>query len=212
LLLHGEPSAVSHAKIRFQGLIVPRTAIAALVPNVEDLAMRAVPRTNKALQLLMSYVNAAHRDLKNAEPELRSVVATHFHDLIAMSIGATRDGAALAEERGLAAARLAAIKAGIIERLGQEELTLEAIARHHGTTPRSIQRLFEREGSTFSAFKLEQQLLRAFRMLRDQRYAGWTITSIAFAAGFGDLSYFCRAFRRRFGKTPHDMRCEGSSV
>jgi len=31
LLLHAEPSAVTHAQIRFQGLIVPRAPVAALV-------------------------------------------------------------------------------------------------------------------------------------------------------------------------------------
>jgi AraC-like DNA-binding protein len=33
-----------------------------------------------------------------------------------------------------------------------------------------------------------------------------TISAIAFAAGFGDLSHFNRAFRRHFGKTPSDTR------
>jgi len=43
-------------------------------------------------------------------------------------------------------------------------------------------------------------------MLADRRYAGLTIAAIAAAAGFGDLSYFHRVFRRRFGATPSDVR------
>ena len=39
-------------------------------------------------------------------------------------------------------------------------------------------------------------------MLRDPRYAATSISDIAFACGFGDLSYFNRAFRRRYGATP----------
>jgi AraC-like DNA-binding protein len=206
LLLHGEPSALSYAQIRFQGLIVPRAAITSLVANIEDLAMRPAPRSSEALRLLMSYVNATHTGTGIKQPELRNLVATHIQDLIAMSIGATRDGEALAGEGGVAAARIAAIKADIIKHIGEEELTVEAIAKRQGTTPRTIQRLFEREGTTFSAFKKEQQLVRASRMLRDQRYADWTIASIALAAGFGDLSYFHRVFVRRFSKTPSEMR------
>ncbi|RUU46363.1 AraC family transcriptional regulator [Mesorhizobium sp. M6A.T.Ca.TU.002.02.2.1] len=38
------------------------------------------------------------------------------------------------------------------------------------------------------------------------RDADWTISSIAFEAGFGDLSYFHRAFRRLYGATPSDIR------
>jgi AraC-like DNA-binding protein len=207
LALQGETGTAGHAeKMQCQILVVPRAAIAPLVANVEDLTMRPVPRSSRALNLLISYVKATHTDAGIEQPGMRSVIAGHIHDLVAMSIGATRDGAAVAEGRGVAAARLAAIKADIIQHIGQEGLTVEAVAKRQATTPRSIQRLFEGEGSTFSAFKLEQQLVRACRMLGDPRFAAWTIAAIAFAAGFGDLSYFHRVFLRRFGKTPSDMR------
>jgi AraC-like DNA-binding protein len=206
LLLHSEPSEVTHAQIRFQGLIVPRAPLAALVTNIEDAAMRPVPRENEMLRLLMSYAKTICGGPAIEQPDLRTLVTAHIHDLVAMIIGASRDGATLAEERGVAAARLAVIKADIIEHIGHDETTLLGLATRHGLTPRSIQRLFERGGSTFSAFKLEQQVSCARRMLGDRRYAGLTIAAIAAAAGFGDLSYFHRVFRRRFGATPSDVR------
>jgi AraC-like DNA-binding protein len=206
LLLHSEPSEVTHAQIRFQGLIVPRAPLAALVTNIEDAAMRPVPRENEMLRLLMSYAKTICGGPAIEQPDLRTLVTAHIHDLMAMIIGASRDGATLAEERGVAAARLAVIKADIIEHIGHDETTLLGLATRHGLTPRSIQRLFERGGSTFSAFKLEQQVSCARRMLGDRRYAGLTIAAIAAAAGFGDLSYFHRVFRRRFGATPSDVR------
>jgi len=46
----------------------------------------------------------------------------------------------------------------------------------------------------------------AGRRLADRRHADRTIGAIAFAAGLGDLSYFNRAFRRRYGTTPSDAR------
>jgi AraC-like DNA-binding protein len=42
--------------------------------------------------------------------------------------------------------------------------------------------------------------------LSDPLQMGRSISAIAYAAGFGDLSYFNRAFRRRFGATPSDIR------
>jgi AraC-like DNA-binding protein len=42
--------------------------------------------------------------------------------------------------------------------------------------------------------------------LTDRRFAGRTITEIAFEAGFNDLSYFNRTFRRRYSATPSDVR------
>jgi len=51
-----------------------------------------------------------------------------------------------------------------------------------------------------------QRLLRAHRMLSDPARAQRPIGAIAFEVGFGDLSYFNRAFRRRYGVTPSDVR------
>jgi len=45
-------------------------------------------------------------------------------------------------------------------------------------------------------------------MLTDPRFASRSITSVAFDAGFGDVSYFNRSFRRRFGATPSETRAE----
>jgi hypothetical protein len=48
-----------------------------------------------------------------ATPELRRLVVTQIYDLVALAIGATRGAAAIAEGRGVRAARLRAIKADI---------------------------------------------------------------------------------------------------
>ena len=64
----------------------------------------------------------------------------------------------------------------------------------------------EADGQSFSAFVLEQRLARARGMLKDARFCGRAISAIAFDSGFGDLSYFNRAFRRRYGATPSDVR------
>jgi AraC-like DNA-binding protein len=42
--------------------------------------------------------------------------------------------------------------------------------------------------------------------LTDPRCAGWTITAIAFEAGFGDLSTFNHAFRKAYACSPSDVR------
>jgi AraC-like DNA-binding protein len=69
--------------------------------------------------------------------------------------------------------------------------------------------LFESEATTFSDFVLGQRLARAHRMLCDPGRAARTIAAIGFECGFGDLSYFYRAFRRKYGGTPSDVRAAG---
>jgi len=60
--------------------------------------------------------------------------------------------------------------------------------------------------SIASRFVLERRLARAHRMLTDLRLAQRSISSVAFEVGFGDLSYFNRAFRRCYGATPSEVR------
>jgi AraC-like DNA-binding protein len=205
LVLNAEPAAMIHSQLS-TAVLVPRTALAPLVAQAEDMAMRLIPQRNDALRLLTGYLAMVRDDLALATPELRHLVAKHIHDLMAAAIGATRDGIAIAKERGVRAARLAAIKADVIARAGERGLTLAAVAARHRMSLRSVQLLFESDGATFSQFLLEQRLVRAHRMLGDPRNAAMTVSAIALAAGFGDLSHFNRVFRRRYGATPSDVR------
>jgi hypothetical protein len=61
-------------------------------------------------------------------------------------------------------------------------------------------------GKSFTQHVLERRLERAAALLRDPRWRHRRIADVAAEAGFTDLSYFNRAFRRRFGVTPSDVR------
>ena len=143
-----------------------------------------------------------------ATPELQQTAANHVVDLIALTLGATRDAAHLAEGRGARAARLQSIKNDILGNLNDERLSVHTVAARHKVTPRYVQRLFEEAGATFTEYVLGQRLARAHRLLTDPRRTERTLTAIAFEVGFSDLSYFNRAFRRRFGATPSDLRAQ----
>jgi AraC-like DNA-binding protein len=210
-ILHDEPAAADVQKDA-AAIVMPRAALAPLVANIEDKGTRVIRHDNDALRLLLGYLKLLHGGLPLSTPELRHRVATHVHDLVAMAIGATGDGAAIAEERGVRAARLAAIKADIAGRLDRRDLDLASVAARQHVTPRYVQVLFEAEGITFSQFVLEQRLARAHQMLTDPRFAGWTVSTVALAAGFGDLSHFNRNFRRRYGATPSDVRAASASA
>ncbi|WP_407166558.1 AraC family transcriptional regulator [Bradyrhizobium sp. ORS 111] len=197
--------AGSPSPSRFFGLRLPRKALAALGSSPQDMTMRALSANTEALRLLAFYVRELDDGYQLATPELVDAVVSHLTDLGALIIGANRDGTVVAEERGLAAARLAAVKADISENLGYD-LTLSAVAARLKLTPRHIQRLFEGAGSTFSEFVLGQRLARAHRLLTDPRWTDSTIGTIAFESGFGDLSYFNRTFRRHYGATPSEIR------
>ena len=83
------------------------------------------------------------------------------------------------------------------------------VAGRHGISSRYIRKLFEQDGTSFTAFVLAERLARIRRMLQDPRYAHQTIAQLSHSNGFNDISYFNRAFRRQFGATPSDFREAG---
>jgi AraC-like DNA-binding protein len=211
----GEATLVSEADPFFLthdppgGLLVlrmPRSRLAALVRGPEDRILRRIPCTTPALRLLGRYVGMAWSEPAIESHALRCTVATHVHDLIALAVGATRDTKEAAEGGGLRAARLHAIKRDIADNLARPDLSVGALARRHGCTPRFVQRLFEAEGTTFTEYVLNRRLGRARGLLTDPRRADEKISTIALDAGFADVSYFNRTFRQLYGDTPSGVR------
>jgi AraC-like DNA-binding protein len=194
---------------RFITLRLPRAAIAQNVADLGDTYCRRMLAGTPALCLLRRYLGLLDEvtDVL-AAPELQHATVTHIYDLIAMTLGATRDAAEIAKGRGVRAARLKAIKDDIVRHLGDEALSVGAVAARHAVTPRYVQRLFEETGATFTEYVVGQRLSRAHRLVTDPRLADRTLTAIAFEVGFSDLSYFNRAFRRLFGATPSDVRAQ----
>jgi AraC-like DNA-binding protein len=110
------------------------------------------------------------------------------------------------QPRGRRAARLRLAKAYVLHHLAESGLNADKVGRHLAISGRSVQMLFEAEGTTFSAYVLEQRLLEALRRLLDPRLDTQAISQISYAAGFVDLSHFNRSFRMRFGDTPSGVR------
>ena len=190
---------------------MPVRLLSPLVADLEGAYGRAIPASNPALRLLVSYVDILEEAGTFAAPELRRQVVVHIHDLIALAIGATRDAAEIARNRAGRAARLRAIKTDIANCLDQPDLSVATIAARHRIKPRWVQRLFEGEETTFTKYVLAQRLVRAHRLLTDPRRASQKISTISLDAGFSDLSYFNRAFRRHYGVAPSELRAAAKS-
>jgi AraC-like DNA-binding protein len=195
-----------HSASRLINFRFALSRIAPLIADLDAVLMRPIPHDTEALRLLVNYAGSLQSDLAFASPALRNLLITHMHDLAALAVGATRDAAAVARGRGVRAARLQAIKADVVKNLGQRNLSASTIAIRHGVTPRYVSMLFESEPDSFSEYVLRQRIVRAHRMLTDPRFDAWTVSSIAYDVGFGDVSYFNRVFRRLYGATPSDVR------
>jgi AraC-like DNA-binding protein len=191
------------------GLLAVRLPSAALESSVVDLyggIARVIPRESEALRLLSAYIRSLDNKVPLANAGHRAMVARYAADLIVLMLGATREAAELAESRGLSAVRLKQMKAFIRRNLGRTGLSIGDIAAQHGIAARQAQRLFESDGTTFSEYVQRQRLERVHRALVARSSELRTIGEIALECGFSDLSHFNRAFRRRYGASPSEIR------
>lgn len=173
-----------------------------------DVDLRRAPAGDNRLLLLAHYAGALMQGMIPLESERHARLAgNHIRDLAGVLFGLDGSGGGAPRP----ADRLAALKQQIGRELSRRDLSLESVAAAHGITPRYVQKLFEAEGTTFTAYVLEQRLEAARRML--EAPVPRPVGAIAYEAGFGDLSYFNRSFRRRYGASPSRYRkqCLGAA-
>ncbi|SDR47892.1 AraC-binding-like domain-containing protein [Rhizobiales bacterium GAS113] len=136
LMTNGELGQITYPSLaRMICVRMPREALAPMVPDLDDALLRPIRRDGEALRLLTSY---SHGLLANAltRPDLRHLAATHMRDLVARTLGASGEAASSGEVAGIGAARLQAIKAEIMRRLGRHDLSVAAVAVSQGVGPR----------------------------------------------------------------------------
>jgi AraC-like DNA-binding protein len=184
---------------------LPRSLISGLAPNIEDVALKRIPRNSGARSLLTSYLDLLLMNETADGYDLQDLPRRHIVDLIAATLEPGMMTSEANLDSGVNVARLQAARTYITQNANQN-ISIGSVAHHLGISPRYLQLLFESTDTTFTSFLLELRLLKAHRMLTNTRYNANSIELIAYQTGFGDTSYFSRAFRRRFGAPPRDIR------
>jgi AraC-like DNA-binding protein len=80
------------------------------------------------------------------------------------------------------------------------------LARKFGCSVRYVHKLFSATGRSVGEHVNDRRILASARHLLDPGCRRMTIAEIAFAAGFSDISYFNRLFRRCHGLSPREFR------
>lgn len=187
--------------VDFLNIRLPGAELAERMPDVHDRLARGLPASTPALALLRRYM----RLVEQVAPAsgLGNAVADHICDLAVLALGALPDPRTRASA---GAARLALAKADIRRNSWRPELSIGWAAARQGISAVYLRKLFAAEDSSFAEFALAVRLDAAWARLRDPASGHLPIATIAFDCGFGDLSYFNRCFRHRFGRTPSDSR------
>lgn len=197
-----ERHAFTLPETRLMALVLAERRMGSMTPAIRTKAFHHIPAAAPGAALMAGYARLLLSE-SDLDASAAKLAGDHLYHLAALAID-QMPGCRKAPLPGIGGARLALIKEDIARNLTDPELDVVSVALRQGVTPRYVQRLFEREGTSFGRFLRDARLDRAKEML--EACDGRTVSAIAFDSGFGDLSHFNRAFRQRFGLTPRDVK------
>lgn len=166
----------------------------------------AIAPDQEPLLLLRRYLKFLDKDAIPASDQLADHIAATLIDLVGLTTGAKADSADIAGVGGVRAARLQTILDDLRDNYSDPTFSVQMIAARSRVTPRYVNALLAETGTGFAERVLELRLLQAKAMLSEPRHFEKRISDIALQAGFSDVSYFNRCFKRRFGCSPGGAR------
>jgi AraC-like DNA-binding protein len=205
-----EKNFIRPATGRLLGVRFGRAALSDVVPNIADCTNKFIPRSVSALRLLTVYLRDLDDNQKLTDADLRALVIRQIYELAGFIL--TPFCVSQAKKPSAGTTRLQAIKSYVTENFKEHKLSIVDVAAAHGLSERQVQRSFEGEATTFSLYLLNKRLEHVHMALSDPRRAHRSISEIAASCGFNDISYFNRAFRQRYNRSPSQVRRIGAGV
>jgi AraC family transcriptional activator of tynA and feaB len=187
-------------------VLFPRTALMSRLGPAEHLIGRSIDTTTGIGAILRPILQNLPSGIAGLPTALQKRFVNNLFDLITTGLLAGCDRAPLS-----AGMTLVRVKLWIETHLG-EKLSAGDIASQFRLSVRHVNRLFQREGSSLMDHVWQRRLARCHHDLINPAMRHRSISAIAFAAGFNDLSHFSRAYRARYGCAPRDTRHQASLI
>lgn len=183
-------------------LRVPHELLRPLLPDPRTATARRVDTTAGIGALVSEHLRGMMRCAAELPASTAMNLSATLMELVALSIRPSARSQVNEREQARRAFRQSIVR-HVESRTADPELCVAAVAAHFRISPRTIHEIFAEQGLSFAQTVLERRLIAAADALREPDAS---ISAVALACGFGDLSYFGRAFRRRHGCSPREWR------
>ncbi|MTH34328.1 helix-turn-helix domain-containing protein [Paracoccus limosus] len=183
---------------------IPVSLMSPLIGDPRSVTARQISGRAPFGELAISHMRALMRCTQDASPQASLTLSETLAQLIGLAVSDATPADGAGDERAHRAFQDAIVRY-VAKRSLDPNLSVKCVAARFRISPRTIQSIFAERGTTFSKTVLEQRLKGAASALA-QRNA--TVTQAALDNGFGDLTYFGRAFRARYGCTSREWMKE----
>lgn len=141
------------------------------------------------ISLILSYYHRGERNYLNIADKLTSAL----EEIVIGKVESAPNGSRLTE-------RIAAM---MIEHLSEPDFSVTEAMASLGYCEDHARRIFTREkGKTPLEYLTELRIDHAQKLLRENHRLHHTVTEVALASGYSDISYFSRVFKKRTGLSP----------
>ena len=190
--------------VHHSSLLIPRAVLSPLVAGGRLTGPVVIPARSPLGTLVEAAFGAVNAQAPFLSPALGDAVLQNVSRLVALACGASEEGRWSGSD-ALRLARLEAAKRHIEQHLAEPDLTPAHTAAALGISVRTLHLAFEPTGTSF-AEHVTRRRLQECRAALERPTATRSITDVAFAWGFSNLTTFYRAFRREFGMAPGQLR------
>jgi AraC family transcriptional regulator, positive regulator of tynA and feaB len=187
---------------------VPRHRLEVRLHSHSDIMAQRIDGSVGIGHVASNLLRAALAEAHCIKPNEANRISNHLLDLLGLCLAGGAKSSPSDNATPYRASTLRRMQEFIEQRLDDEDMSPELVAKTHNVSVRYIGKLFEREGISVARWIRMRRLERCRMDLEDPESAGRSISDIAYAHGFGNISSFNRAFRARFGFAPRSLRNE----
>lgn len=184
---------------------IPHRALKARLTASSELTALAVRDTRSIGGLASGFIRMVPDHIGAMHAAAKTQVAEQVLDLAALALASETEGDRPSVSSGRSLTLLM-LRAAIENRLSDPRLDPSSAAAAAGISVRYANMLLSQQGTSLQRLIMSRRLEHCPRALEDPAQAQRTITDIAFAWGFSDLSHFDRRFKAEFGCSPRDYR------
>lgn len=201
------PFSIVSERVDNLSLHISRRRLAELLPTMADLH-GSVLRGGATRDMLLAHMRTCHE----VAPQTTTAESPAFSDALLQLIAgglqqARRQAAGSAAHANRAS--LTDIASFIEAQLPRADLGPEDLMRTFGLSRATLYRLFEPLGGV-AAYIMDRRLHRALQVITAPHPARLRLKQLAHDVGFAHPTSFTRAFKKRFGMPPHEVRAQGS--